>query len=164
MFPGGLAILLEIVETLGIDRIRVAEGAMREGLLYDLVGRFTDEDARVRSVRAMELRYHVDPLQADRVEATAVLLLEQVESDWGLEDPLAESALRWAARLHEAGLDIAHSKYHRHSAYLLNTPTCPVFRAKSRCCCRRWSAVTGVSCRWSRSRIWCRRGITTPNF
>jgi exopolyphosphatase/guanosine-5'-triphosphate,3'-diphosphate pyrophosphatase len=127
VFPSGLAILLEIVENLGIDRIRVAEGAMREGLLYDLMGRFTDEDARVRSVRAMEQRYHVDAAQAERVEATAAALLEQVESEWGLEDPLAESVLRWAARLHETGLDIAHSKYHRHSAYLLEHADMPGF-------------------------------------
>jgi exopolyphosphatase/guanosine-5'-triphosphate,3'-diphosphate pyrophosphatase len=127
IFPAGLAILLEIVENFNIDRVRVAEGAMREGLLYDLVGRFTDEDARVRSVRAMEQRYHVDALQADRVEATAAGLLEQVESEWGLEDPLAELVLRWAARLHEAGLDIAHSKYQRHSAYLLQHADMPGF-------------------------------------
>jgi exopolyphosphatase/guanosine-5'-triphosphate,3'-diphosphate pyrophosphatase len=127
VFPSGLAIMLEIVESLGIDRVRVAEGAMREGLLYDLVGRFTDEDARVRSVRAMEQRYHVDSVQADRVEATAVALLEQVEVEWGLEDPLAESVLRWGARLHETGLDISHSKYHRHSAYLLQYADMPGF-------------------------------------
>ena len=100
---------------------------MREGLLYDLVGRYTDEDARVRSVRAMEKRYHVDGLQADRIEATAVALLEQVESEWGLEEPMAELVLRWAARLHEVGLDIAHSKYHRHSAYLLQHADMPGF-------------------------------------
>jgi exopolyphosphatase/guanosine-5'-triphosphate,3'-diphosphate pyrophosphatase len=127
VFPAGLAILLEVVENFAIDRVRVAEGAMREGLLYDLMGRLTDEDARVRSVRAMEKRYHIDELQADRVEGTAVGLLEQVESDWGLEDPLAESVLRWAARLHETGLDIAHSKYHRHSAYLLENADMPGF-------------------------------------
>ncbi len=127
VFPAGLAILLEVVENFGIERVRVAEGAMREGLLYDLMGRFTDEDARVRSVRAMEKRYHIDETQADRVEATAVGLLEQVESEWGLEDPLAESVLRWAARLHETGLDIAHSKYHRHSAYLLEHADMPGF-------------------------------------
>jgi exopolyphosphatase/guanosine-5'-triphosphate,3'-diphosphate pyrophosphatase len=127
VFPAGLAILLEVVENLGIDRVRVAEGAMREGLLYDLMGRFTDEDARVRSVRAMEKRYHVDSLQADRVEATAVQLIRQVKADWGLEDPLAELMLRWAARLHESGLDIAHSKYHRHSAYLLQHADMPGF-------------------------------------
>jgi len=100
---------------------------MREGLLYDLMGRFTDEDARERSVRAMGKRYHVDESQAERVETTAVGLLEQVESEWGLEDPLAESVLRWAARLHETGLDIAHSKYHRHSAYLLEHADMPGF-------------------------------------
>jgi exopolyphosphatase/guanosine-5'-triphosphate,3'-diphosphate pyrophosphatase len=127
VFPAGLAILLEVVENFAIDRVRVAEGAMREGLLYDLMGRFTDEDARVRSVRAMEKRYHIDETQADRVEASAVGLLEQVESDWGLEDPLAESVLRWASRLHETGLDIAHSKYHRHSAYLLQHADMPGF-------------------------------------
>jgi exopolyphosphatase / guanosine-5'-triphosphate,3'-diphosphate pyrophosphatase len=81
----------------------------------------------VRSVRAMEKRYHIDDSQADRVEATVVALLEQVESEWGLEDPLAESMLRWAARLHETGLDIAHSKYHRHSAYLLQHADMPGF-------------------------------------
>ena len=127
VFPAGLAILLEVVENLGIDRVRVAEGAMREGLLYDLMGRFTNEDARVRSVRAMEKRYHVDALQADRVEATVVTLLGQVAVDWGLQDPLAESMLRWSARLHESGLDIAHSKYHRHSAYLMQHADMPGF-------------------------------------
>ena len=100
---------------------------MREGLLYDLMGRFTDEDARVRSVRAMEQRYHVDSSQADRVEATVVSLFAQVESDWGLTDPLGESVLRWAARLHEVGLDIAHSKYQRHSAYLVEHADMPGF-------------------------------------
>src|ERR1700734_4150840 len=90
VFPAGLAILLEIVENFGIDRVRVAGGAMREGLLYDLMGRFTDEDARVRSVRAMEKRYHVDEIQAGRVEATVGNLLEQTEREGGVEDPLAE--------------------------------------------------------------------------
>src|SRR6202034_2125326 len=127
VFPAGLAILLEVVENFGIDRVRVAEGGVGGGLIYVFIGCFTNEDARVRSVRAMEMRYHVDSLQADRVEATAVALLEQVESEWGLEDPLAESVLRWAARLHESGLDIAHSKYQRHGEYLLQRPDMPGF-------------------------------------
>ncbi len=127
VFPSGLAILLEIAESLQIDRLRIAEGAMREGLLYDLMGRFTDEDARTRSVHAMEKRYHVDETQADRVERTALALLQQVAEAWKLEDDLAEMALGWAARLHETGLDIAHSKYQRHSAYLLEHADMPGF-------------------------------------
>jgi len=127
ILPGGLAILVEVVDMLGIDNLRVADGALREGLLYDLLGRLTDEDARVRSVRAMEARYHVDTAQADRVEATAQAFLRQVRDAWKLDEPLAELALRWAARLHEAGLDIAHSHYHRHGAYVLQHADMPGF-------------------------------------
>jgi exopolyphosphatase/guanosine-5'-triphosphate,3'-diphosphate pyrophosphatase len=127
IIPGGLAIMVEIFDMLGVDKLRVAEGALREGLLYDLLGRLTDEDSRVRSVRAMEGRFHVDVAQADRVEATALAFLRKVSDDWRLEDPLAEQILGWAARLHEVGLDISHSHYHHHGAYLLRNADMPGF-------------------------------------
>jgi exopolyphosphatase / guanosine-5'-triphosphate,3'-diphosphate pyrophosphatase len=127
VFPGGLAILAEILDVLEIPALRVADGALREGLLYDLLGRLTDEDARMRSVRAMQARYHVDDTQADRVEATALGFLQQVQEPWGITDPLAELMLGWAARLHEVGLDISHSHYHKHSAYLLENADMPGF-------------------------------------
>jgi exopolyphosphatase/guanosine-5'-triphosphate,3'-diphosphate pyrophosphatase len=118
-FAGGVAILAEVFDQLGLESMKVADGAMREGLLYDLLGRYTDEDARERTVRSMQERYHVDRAQAERVESTAVNFLEQVEHSWPLADPENELILRWAARLHEIGLDVAHSGYHRHGAYLL---------------------------------------------
>ena len=127
ILPGGLAIIVTAFDMLGIETMRVADGALREGLLYDLIGRLTDEDARARSVRAMEGRFHVDQEQAARVEATALGFLRQVRDAWGLDEPLAELALRWAARLHEVGLDIAHSHYHRHGAYLLQHADMPGF-------------------------------------
>lgn len=119
VFPGGLAILVEIFKVLGLSEMRIADGALRDGLLYDMLGRYTNEDARERTVRAMQRRYHVDTAQADRVEETAIHFLGQVETDWELLDPLAELSLRWAARLHEIGLDVSHNGYHRHGAYLL---------------------------------------------
>jgi exopolyphosphatase/guanosine-5'-triphosphate,3'-diphosphate pyrophosphatase len=118
-FAGGVAILAEVFEQLGLESMKVADGAMREGLLYDLLGRYTDEDARERTVRSMQERYHVDLAQAERVENTAAQFLEKVEEAWSLTDPATELILRWAARLHEIGLDVAHSGYHRHGAYLL---------------------------------------------
>jgi exopolyphosphatase/guanosine-5'-triphosphate,3'-diphosphate pyrophosphatase len=118
-FAGGVAILAEVFAQLGIERMKVADGAMREGLLFDLLGRYTDEDARERTVRSMQERYHVDLAQAERVESTAVDFLNQIEEAWALSDPEIELLLRWAARLHEIGLDVAHSGYHRHGAYLL---------------------------------------------
>lgn len=127
VIAGGLAILAEVFSELGIKRMHVAEGAMREGVLHQLVGRFTAVDARERTVRSMQVRYQADLAQADRVEATAVTLLRQVKARWRLTDPLAEQMLRWAARLHEIGLDVAHSGYHRHGAYLLENADMPGF-------------------------------------
>jgi exopolyphosphatase/guanosine-5'-triphosphate,3'-diphosphate pyrophosphatase len=128
VFPGGIAILAEVFAGLGLREMRIADGAMREGLLYDMVGRYTDEDARDRTVRGMQQRYHVDFAQADRVEATALHFLEQMRETWKLQgDPPADLALEWAARLHEIGLDVSHSGYHRHGAYLLENADMPGF-------------------------------------
>ena len=75
----------------------------------------------------MQLRYHVDEDQAQRVEATALALLAQVEKTWDLDEDKFRQLLQWAARLHEVGLDIAHSKYHQHGAYLLANADLPGF-------------------------------------
>lgn len=129
VFPGGVAILAEIFEVLAIESMRIAEGAMRHGLLYDMIGRFTDEDARERTVRAMQQRYHVDLEQSERVEKTLLNFYAQTRQAWRLNDPLAELMLKWAARLHEIGLDVSHSGYHRHGAYLLENADMPGFPA-----------------------------------
>ncbi len=127
VFAGGIAILTEVMSFLGIEKLLAAQGAMREGILYDLIGRLGDEDSRVRTVRSMESRYHVDVSQAERVEQTALTLFEQVADSWKLRRPNARNLLGWAARLHEIGLDIAHSSYHKHGAYLLEHSDMPGF-------------------------------------
>jgi exopolyphosphatase/guanosine-5'-triphosphate,3'-diphosphate pyrophosphatase len=127
VFPGGVAILAEVMSELGIDRLDVSDGALREGLLYDILGRLRHDDAREVSVRAMQRRYHVDTEQAERVGATAELLLAKVERAWTLEDPRYRQLLTWGAALHEVGLDIAHSKYHQHGGYLLAHADMPGF-------------------------------------
>lgn len=119
VYPGGLAVLTEVFDALGIERMQPAEGALREGLIWDMVGRLTDEDARDRSVRAFQQRFHVELAQAARVEDTALALLRQLEGAWRLEDPECARLLGWAARLHEVGLDIAHAHHQLHAAYLL---------------------------------------------
>ena len=127
VFAGGLAILVQVFDSLGLEQMRVADGALREGLLHDMLGRLTDEDVRARTSRSMESRFHVDAAQADRVEASAVALLGQVAERWGLADPETEQFLRWAARLHEIGLDISHAHFHKHGAYLLEHADMPGF-------------------------------------
>jgi exopolyphosphatase/guanosine-5'-triphosphate,3'-diphosphate pyrophosphatase len=127
VFAGGIVILAAVFAQLKVKQMRWSEGAMREGLLYDMVGRFTHEDARERTVRSMQQRYHVDLAQAARVEQTALKLLAQVQEGWRLEESIAEQTLTWACRLHEIGLDVAHSGYHRHGAYLLQHADMPGF-------------------------------------
>ncbi len=95
VFAGGIAILAEVMSTLRIERMEVSSGALREGLLYDMLGRLHDEDARERSIRAMQRRYHVDLEQALRVETTAAALFDQVAG--GLA--ALERRYRTAARL-----------------------------------------------------------------
>lgn len=127
VFPGGMAILVEILRNFSIEQMSISDGALREGLLYDLLGRMRHEDARELSIRAFQRRFHVDEEQAERVEATAVTLFDMVAKSWSLNEPWYRLLLTWAARLHEVGLDISHSKYHLHGAYLLANADLPGF-------------------------------------
>jgi exopolyphosphatase / guanosine-5'-triphosphate,3'-diphosphate pyrophosphatase len=127
VFAGGLAILAEVMSTLRIERLELSGGALREGLLYDMLGRLQHEDVRERSIQAMQRRYHVDVEQAARVETTAAVLFNQVAATWQLEDDRYRQLLVWAARLHEVGLDIAHARYHHHGGYLLANSDLPGF-------------------------------------
>ncbi|MBL8299078.1 MAG: Ppx/GppA family phosphatase [Rhodanobacteraceae bacterium] len=115
---GGIAILQAAFEALDLDRMQVCETAMREGLLYDLIGRAEQRDPRTASIDSLMRRYEVDRTHARRVEDTALLLFEQLAEPWQLDgDALAW--LRWASRIHEIGLAIAHSQHHVHGAYLV---------------------------------------------
>ncbi len=127
VFAGGMAILAEVMSALKVGTLDISSGALREGLLFDMIGRLHDEDARERSIRAMQRQYHVDLEQAARVEATAVALLEQAARSWQLTDRRLPQLLVWAARLHEVGLDIAHARYHHHGGYLIANSDLPGF-------------------------------------
>ncbi len=116
---GGAAILSALFEALGIGVMRRSDGALREGLLYDFLGRIRDQDVRERGVEALADRAHVDRQQAARVKRTSLALLAQVAESWSLDTRNARQFLSWAASLHEIGLDIAHNHYHRHGEYIV---------------------------------------------
>lgn len=119
VFAGGVAILLAAFESLEIEQLALSEWALREGLVYDLVGRIRHEDIRQHTVDLLARRYENDEAQAQRVRDTALQLLAQVASTWALNEEDDAKLLRWAARLHEIGLCVAHSQYHKHGAYLV---------------------------------------------
>jgi exopolyphosphatase / guanosine-5'-triphosphate,3'-diphosphate pyrophosphatase len=127
VFAGGVAILVEAMRTMQIDVLQISEGALREGLLYDMLGRIQHEDARDRTIRAIQGRYNIDTTQATRVEATALQLLNNVINSWDVAGGEARRYLSWAAQLHEIGLDIAHTKYQEHGGYLIANADLPGF-------------------------------------
>lgn len=127
IFPAGFAILMAAFRLLKIQEMSYTDGALREGLLYGIAGRIQHEDVRERSISALQNRYRTDKKQGAAVEATAVAAWQQVAPVWGLDTPGNEEALRWASRLHEIGLTISHSQYHKHGAYLLRYSDLPGF-------------------------------------
>ncbi|MDD5329349.1 MAG: exopolyphosphatase [Sulfuricella sp.] len=130
VLAGGFAIMAAIFAELGIARMSVADGALREGVLYDLLGRFHRHDMREATVRQFMRRYHVDPVQAGHVGQLCIDLMRQLAKSLGFDPKDALQHLNWAARLHEIGLTIAHGGYHKHSAYIIENADMPGFSKK----------------------------------
>jgi exopolyphosphatase/guanosine-5'-triphosphate,3'-diphosphate pyrophosphatase len=127
VFAGGFAVLYSVFRALKIEAMLVSSGALREGLLYDLLGRTRHEDVRENTVDKLCQRYEVDLVHARRVEGTALRLYGDVKLPWEIDSFDDADMLRWAARLHEIGLAVAHAQHHRHAAYLLNYSDMPGF-------------------------------------
>ncbi len=119
VLPGGVAILSAVFDLLEIERMQLSSGALREGILFDLVGRLHHADIRGHSVERMIERFGCDAAQAQRVARVALRLFDQLAEEWRLDAGVWRPVLEWAARLHEIGLVVAHGQYHKHGAYLV---------------------------------------------
>jgi exopolyphosphatase / guanosine-5'-triphosphate,3'-diphosphate pyrophosphatase len=126
VLPGGLAIMGGVLAELKIPRMTIASGAMRQGILYDLLGRFHHHDMRDVTVSQLMQRNHVDAHQARRVGALALALYERFCGDTPAEERLPQ-LIGWAAKLHEIGIAVAYSGYNRHSAYIIQNADMPGF-------------------------------------
>ncbi|MGF1715722.1 exopolyphosphatase [Photobacterium chitinilyticum] len=127
VFAAGVAILNAVFCSLKIEEMTFSDGALREGLLYEMEDRFRHSDIRTRTASAMATQYNVDMAQAERVKDTAEYLYSQIEPQPGLTKSELSTLLGWGALLHEAGLSISYPGFHRHSAYLLRFSTMPGF-------------------------------------
>ena len=127
VIAGGLAIMSAVLSELGIESMGVAGGAMRQGILYDLLGRTQHHDMRDVTVSQFMQRYHVDSRQARRVAALALDLFALFTQGDENPDDTAPQYLEWAAKLHEIGISVAYSGYHRHSAYIVQNADMPGF-------------------------------------
>ncbi len=125
VLAGGLAIMMAAFRELKIENMLPGEGALRVGVLYDMVGRASHHDKRDETVRQLIKRYHLDVNQANRVRDIALKLYESIPENEEKEE--LGRALGWAASLHEVGMSITSSDYHRHSAYILENADMPGF-------------------------------------
>lgn len=128
VLPGGIAIMSAVFEELDIERMTYADGALRLGVLYDLLGRFHHHDMRDATVASFRKRYQVERDQVERVEAAALSALTQLSA--GDPDEVDLQYLSWACRLHEIGISVAHNAYHKHGAYILTYADMPGFSKK----------------------------------
>lgn len=127
VFAGGYTVLQAIFNTFELKHMRVSDGAVREGLTYELIGRIRHEDVREQTIDNFSNRYSVDLRHAGFVYETALMLLHEVSSKWTIDNEDDEHLLTWACRLHEIGLAIAHDNYQKHGAYLVRNSDLPGF-------------------------------------
>lgn len=127
VFTSGLAILIALFESLDIRTMSLAGGALREGVVYELMENMRHEDIRQRSVVSLMERYNVDAEHAESVAAVAKRCLDQLSEHALLNEFDAKSILLAACRLHEIGLQIEFKKAHEHAAYILSYTNVPGF-------------------------------------
>ena len=127
VFAGGVAVLRAVFESLGIEHMQVSDYALREGVLYEMMGRHQQGDVRERTVATLCRQFQVDQEHGQRVSTTAQGLYRQLIGPWSLTNLELPRMLSWAARLHEIGLMVAHSQYQKHGAYLLRSADLPGF-------------------------------------
>jgi len=127
VLPGGVAIMSAVFDELGIETMKVSDGALRHGVLYDLLGRVEHRDMREVTVAQFMRRYHVDTAQAERMKHLSLMIHDALTPGAERDEDADRQMLEWAARLAEVGLSIEHAQYHKHSAYVLSNADMPGF-------------------------------------
>ncbi|MBU2896612.1 guanosine-5'-triphosphate,3'-diphosphate diphosphatase [Vibrio hepatarius] len=118
VFPSGLSILIAIFELLNIDSMTLSGGALREGLVYEMVDELKQDNIQARTIASVQSRYQLDMAYGEQVANLAHKLLSQCEKNW-IPEAQGIAILETAARLHEIGLTIDFKKGGEHGAYLL---------------------------------------------
>ncbi|MFM7801315.1 MAG: exopolyphosphatase [Limnohabitans sp.] len=124
---GGLSVLAALLELFNIKELMVTPGALRHGVLYDLLDREDEsKDTRALTVSGLRKAFQADAIQGQRVSKIACEFLKTLQTyqEGTAEWTRLQKKLSWAAQLHEIGNVISHTDSHKHGAYILeNTDT-----------------------------------------
>ncbi|MCE2705771.1 MAG: exopolyphosphatase [Proteobacteria bacterium] len=116
---GGAAILIAIMEELHISEMTIADGALREGVMYDLLGRKSENDLRTSTVLTLKDFYSIDLTQAQNVSVATLQMYINLMGQTKADSEFLK-LLQWASELYEVGLCISHNDYHKHGSYILD--------------------------------------------
>ncbi len=123
---GGLAILIALLTELGIERLMPVEAGLRMGVMWDLYARSMQRDRREESVRLLAEKFHVEQLRGSRVAHESAALYAQLKPAGDTYTKL----LYWSAQLHEMGMVVSQTGYHKHGAYMIENADLPGFTAR----------------------------------
>jgi exopolyphosphatase/guanosine-5'-triphosphate,3'-diphosphate pyrophosphatase len=126
VLAGGFSIMAAVLAQLAVPRINPVGGALRLGVLYDLLGRTVQRDARNATVDQFIARYRIDREHAARIAAMAGALFAHARPG---APHAARQQLERAALLHETGFSVSHTGFHKHGAYILRNADMPGFSA-----------------------------------
>ena len=118
VFLGGVAIIYATFQSLNVEQMTVSDGALREGLVHDLLGRIYNHDIRSYTVKTIAMHYHTDINHSERIKETANIIVDQLQDNVNIS-VTAQQFLHWAISLHGIGRNIAHNQYHKHGAYII---------------------------------------------
>lgn len=120
VFTSGLAILTALFESLDINNMFLAGGALREGVIYEMTGLRASHNVRQQTVNALMVKHQLDLEQAERVKLTALKAFDQLKTTIAEDDTQAGPLLAYVSSLHEIGLSIDYKKAPQHAAYLID--------------------------------------------
>ena len=120
IFPSGLAILIALFESLKIENMQIAGGALREGIIYGMLDNYQKADRRTQGINQLVSKFHIDPRHSQRARSIAIELCNQMCAQAQFCDYDTHGVVSAAAALHELGLHISYKSYHEHGAYILD--------------------------------------------
>ncbi|WP_158088350.1 Ppx/GppA phosphatase family protein [Colwellia chukchiensis] len=132
VIASGLAILIALFQQFGIEKLSLSSGALREGLLYEMLPNSRKVNIRQRTIRAIAERFHVDQSHADSIKQQVLLIFNQLQAHWQLPNDNTLAILLASCDLHEIGLLLEYKYHQQHSAYILGHADLPGFNLSDR--------------------------------
>jgi len=118
VFVSGLSILIMLFRELSIEGMLASGGALREGVINQLMGEEVSDDICLQTCKSIQQRFQINVDQAQQVTTTAILFSQQLELSGALQ-----AYLTFSAMLHEVGLSVDYDNAQKHGHYLLDNMT-----------------------------------------